>query len=189
MTNEEYAEKAIRTMVNPLDGDMDRRLNDSKSLNLLHAGMGLVTESAEFMDALKKYIAYGDQLDLVNLKEELGDLMWYVQLALNNLNANLSDVMTLNIKKLEKRYPNGFDKVDAKNRDLDSERDILEGKDDNKEIHSRAISEVTEKSCRNCAHLTLNSSQHPCNKCCGSYTDFSRWQPKQDRIQEAIDRR
>jgi NTP pyrophosphatase (non-canonical NTP hydrolase) len=43
-----------------------------------HAAMGLVTETAEFLDAFKKHIFYGKPLDKVHLLEEIGDMMWYV---------------------------------------------------------------------------------------------------------------
>ncbi len=50
-----------------------------------HAVMGLVTESAECMDALKKSKIYGRELDTVNLVEEAGDIMWYLALLANEL--------------------------------------------------------------------------------------------------------
>lgn len=49
-----------------------------KELDLLHCATGLVTESAELVDAIKKHVFYGKPLDVVNIKEELGDLLWYV---------------------------------------------------------------------------------------------------------------
>lgn len=49
------------------------RFNDVNTLRLTHAGMGLVTEAAEFIDVLKKYSMYGKEIDIHNLAEELGD--------------------------------------------------------------------------------------------------------------------
>lgn len=49
-----------------------------KELDLLHCATGLVTESAELVDAIKKHVFYGKPLDVVNIKEELGDLLWYI---------------------------------------------------------------------------------------------------------------
>jgi NTP pyrophosphatase (non-canonical NTP hydrolase) len=46
--------------------------------NLLHMKMGLMTEIGEILDALKKHIAYGKELDVVNMREEWGDAMWYI---------------------------------------------------------------------------------------------------------------
>ena len=50
---------------------------DYNKERLIHACMGMQTETAEFTDALKKAIFYGKTLDVVNLKEELGYLLWY----------------------------------------------------------------------------------------------------------------
>lgn len=49
-----------------------------QKLDFLHCTMGLVTEFGEFVDPLKRHIFYGKELDVVNLKEELGDMMWYL---------------------------------------------------------------------------------------------------------------
>jgi NTP pyrophosphatase (non-canonical NTP hydrolase) len=49
----------------------------SESANILHMKMGIITEAAEVVDILKKKHAYGKEIDLSHMKEELGDLMWY----------------------------------------------------------------------------------------------------------------
>jgi len=104
------------------------RLQDVHTVRLLHAAMGLCTEVGEFMDMLKKHILYGKPLDEVNLKEELGDELWYTALALDELKSTFDECMDVNIKKLRLRYPNKFTEKDALNRNLSEERKILEGK-------------------------------------------------------------
>lgn len=101
---------------------------DDKHSRLIHAAIGMCTESGEFIDALKKHIFYGKPLDYVNLEEELGDLMWYVAIAANALDADLGEIMDRNIQKLKTRYPNKFTSEDAINRDIAAERAVLEGK-------------------------------------------------------------
>ena len=93
---------------------------------LLHAAIGLQTESAEFSDALKKHIFYGAELDKVNLKEEAGDLMWYLAIAFSALGTTFEAEQERVIKKLKTRYPDKFDEDKATNRDLDAERKVLE---------------------------------------------------------------
>ena len=44
--------------------------------DLVHAAMGLVTESGEFLDAIKKHMFYNKPLDKANLKEELDKCVW-----------------------------------------------------------------------------------------------------------------
>jgi NTP pyrophosphatase (non-canonical NTP hydrolase) len=97
-----------------------------ENVDLLHAAMGMVTESAEFVDVLKKTMFYKKPLDKVNLREELGDQCWYIAMALRALDTTFEEVMETNINKLKARYPDKFDTEKALNRDLDSERKILE---------------------------------------------------------------
>lgn len=49
----------------------------SKDKNLFHMECGICTEKGELVDIYKKFFAYGKEIDLVHLKEELGDLCWY----------------------------------------------------------------------------------------------------------------
>jgi len=75
--------------------------------NLLHAALGLSGEVGEFSDAIKKHWAYGKELDIENVIEELSDCLFYITLAALVVNANLDDLMAYNMKKLKKRYPKG----------------------------------------------------------------------------------
>ena len=88
--------------------------------------MGMQTETAEFTDALKKSLFYGKTLDTVNLKEELGDLLWYVSIAMDELGTTYEAEMQRVINKLKLRYPEKFTEEDATNRDLVAERKLLE---------------------------------------------------------------
>lgn len=99
---------------------------DSTDARLIHAAMGMVTESAEFMDALKKSLFYGRALDMVNLCEEIGDLLWYIALALDVLGSDFQTEADRVIRKLRVRFPDKFTSVDANLRDLDAERRELE---------------------------------------------------------------
>ena len=93
---------------------------------LLHAALGLQTESAEFSDALKKHVFYGTKLDVVNLKEELGDMMWYMAIACDVLGTSFEKEQERVVNKLKTRYPDKFTKDKASTRDLDAEREVLE---------------------------------------------------------------
>ena len=95
-------------------------------MNELHMILGMQTEVAEIADVYKKHIAYGRDLDLVNVKEEIGDLMFYVVNLCNTHNWDLRDIMKTNIDKLKARYPEKFTNENAINRNLDVERQILE---------------------------------------------------------------
>ena len=77
---------------------------------LLTAAVGIRAESGEFMEIVKKMIFQGKPANddnLEHLKIELGDIMWYVAQACMALEVDMNDVLDTNIKKLEKRYPDG----------------------------------------------------------------------------------
>lgn len=101
---------------------------------IFHAIIGIATESTELCEGLYDTLT-GKEIDLVNLREENGDLNWYQAVfydAMRELgyNGTWDKDLETNIAKLEARFPEKFDKVRAVNRDLDKERKILEGKDD-----------------------------------------------------------
>ena len=77
---------------------------------LLTASIGISAESGEFMEIVKKMIFQGKPANddnLEHLKIELGDIMWYVAQACMALELDMDEVLDTNIKKLEKRYPDG----------------------------------------------------------------------------------
>ena len=128
MDSKEYIRDAIKTESRDFSA-MDKRLSDDGTKRLLHAGIGLSTEAGEFLDALKKHIFYGKELDRVNLAEEVGDLFWYTAIIADELGFDFESVMDKNIKKLKARYGEKFSEEKAEKRDLKTERKILETQD------------------------------------------------------------
>jgi NTP pyrophosphatase (non-canonical NTP hydrolase) len=112
----EYQKKSART-----NADCGTLL-----LNNIHMVLGMQTESSEIADVFKKKIAYGKEIDYVNVKEEIGDVMWYIANMCNINGWDLRDILDTNINKLQSRYPEKFDSENALNRDLKKERKILE---------------------------------------------------------------
>jgi len=119
MTSDNYQSNVLRSKSSQYHIDMI-------SPDLLHAAMGCETEVGEIMDAMKKTIFYGKPLDIVNVKEELGDILWYIALGLHACGADFEEAMTANIAKLKARYPDKFSSEGALFRDLEKERKILE---------------------------------------------------------------
>jgi NTP pyrophosphatase (non-canonical NTP hydrolase) len=93
--------------------DWHGRLVELRQLKVLHAAMGVTGEAGELMDAIKKYTLYGKPLDVENVKEELGDLCWYMSLMIWTIGSTWAEVMAMNHDKLEKRYPSGFTEAAA----------------------------------------------------------------------------
>lgn len=73
--------------------------------HLLHMALGVSGEAGELVDAIKKHAIYGKSLDQQNVIEECGDLLFYIQGILNELNLTISEVMDMNVRKLSQRYP------------------------------------------------------------------------------------
>lgn len=88
---------------------------DKKEL-ILNASMGLCGESGEVIDLVKKHLFQGHELDDELLIKELGDVAWYLAEAATALNVDLSEILEKNIKKLEKRFPDGFNSSRSINR-------------------------------------------------------------------------
>lgn len=116
MTLKEYKIESKRTCPNL----------STNSADLLHMALGMQTESAEISDILKKKLAYNKDIDWINLKEEIGDLMWYIMNLCTFNNFDLEEILQTNINKLRARFPEKFTEEKALNRDLKVERKILE---------------------------------------------------------------
>lgn len=102
----EYQELAMRTLNQKLD----------KKDVLINGVMGLCGEAGEAIDIVKKYLAQGHELDKEKLIKELGDVAWYLAETAYALDTDLETVFNLNIEKLKRRYPEGFEKEKSINR-------------------------------------------------------------------------
>ena len=99
---------------------------DGKGANierLLTAGVGINAEGGEFLEIIKKMVFQGKPWNDDNREHliiELGDLLWYVAQATQALGITFDEVIATNVKKLEKRYPDGaFDIYFSENRAAD----------------------------------------------------------------------
>jgi len=125
METKEYIQNAIKTESRDFSA-IGQRLQSVENQRLLHGGIGLATEAGEFLDAIKKHVFYGKEIDKVNLREEMGDLFWYCAIIADELGVDFKDVMQRNITKLKTRYGEKFSQDKANTRDLETERKILE---------------------------------------------------------------
>lgn len=84
------------------------RISTGTTGSLLHGAIGISGEAGELMDAVKKHVLYGKELDRANVLEESGDILWYMSIVLESVGSSFEEVMQLNQDKLDKRYPGGF---------------------------------------------------------------------------------
>lgn len=105
-------------------------LKDSNRLNLdprlFHAIIGIATESTELVEAIITAIQTGNDIDHVNVREEMFDLMWYILIGHDALNQDMEKTLEMGFEKLRRRYPEKFTQECANNRNIEEERQILE---------------------------------------------------------------
>ena len=102
-------------------GELDRQ--GANIERLLTSGVGINAEGGEFLEIIKKMVFQGKPWNEDNREHliiELGDLLWYIAQATMALGISFDEVIATNVKKLEKRYPDGtFDIYFSENRKAD----------------------------------------------------------------------
>lgn len=73
--------------------------------DLLHMAAGVAGEAGELLDAIKKHAIYQKPLDVKNVREELGDLEFYMAAIRDILSLSREEILQENINKLSARYP------------------------------------------------------------------------------------
>ena len=99
---------------------------DNYSEDLLNI-LRLYNSVSELQDLVKKFVAYNKQIDEVNEKHLLTQIYNYILAIAHTYNVDIEVGLERNIDKLKARYPEKFDENLAINRDLETERKILEG--------------------------------------------------------------
>jgi len=98
MTLNEYQALAQRTS----------RKDISQDDHLFNGILGLAGETGECADLVKKGF-FQDGRDIrEDLKDEAGDVLWYVVEVISAMGWTLEEVAQHNVEKLKRRYPEGF---------------------------------------------------------------------------------
>lgn len=99
MTINEYQKEALRT---------EKGMNKEYP-RILNGLMGLNGEAGECIDILKKHFFQGHAFDTEHLAKELGDVAWYLAISADAIGYDLETILQMNVDKLRKRYPDGFE--------------------------------------------------------------------------------
>ena len=75
--------------------------------NMWHMVTGIGGEAGEIVDCIKKHVIYQKPLDIENIKEELGDLLFYMSNLMKSVGLSFEEVLQHNIDKLSVRYSSG----------------------------------------------------------------------------------
>lgn len=73
--------------------------------HLMHMALGLAGEVGELVDAIKRRAIYRQPLDLANVREELGDIEFYLEGIRAAVGMTRLECLEANMAKLSKRYP------------------------------------------------------------------------------------
>lgn len=137
MNANEYQQLAKRTMANQdvvgqrieaiRNGDWTFSGKVAHPIQVLHSVTGLAGEVGELAGAVERWLWYNQQLDVANIKEELGDCFWYIAELCNALGFSMEQVMEANIAKLRKRFPDKYsdDLAKEENRNRVEEMDAV----------------------------------------------------------------
>lgn len=180
MTPEEYQKAAQRTecrYVTALDKVYWHSVDSSplhKAIRLNHGAMGIVKEGGEILADLEKWIYYNQELNRDHIKEELGDVMWYVALVCNALGLSLAEVMEGNLAKLAARYPEKYTDYQAARRDKAKEEAALRATANSNKLEHREVNKTA--SCCKCGedypYVELDKENHVyCAKCRAVYCE------------------
>ncbi len=71
-------------------------------------GLGIAGEAGDVASCIKKTFAHENETLKEGIKENLGDTLWYIAMICNLFNWDLNEILSENVTKLSKRYPEGF---------------------------------------------------------------------------------
>lgn len=73
-----------------------------------YLALGLNGEAGEVAEIIKKNECHGKPINREHLREELGDVLWYLTVLAEVNGLTLAEIAVENIHKLKARYPQGF---------------------------------------------------------------------------------
>lgn len=71
---------------------------------LIVHSLGIVGEVGEVIDCIKKGLRDEVPTDREHLKEELGDVLWYICNIATDLHVAMEEVIDINVDKIKRRY-------------------------------------------------------------------------------------
>lgn len=66
--------------------------------------LGIIGEVGEVIDCIKKGLRDEAPFDTEHIKEELGDVLWYICNIATDLHIDMQEVIDMNVDKIKRRY-------------------------------------------------------------------------------------
>ena len=154
MSNTTPYQQFVNSIVKPGD-EIVRQLTPQQA-HLLHMAVGVSGEAGELLDAVKKHCVYQKQIDIDNIKEEAGDILFYLTGLLNELDMSLEDCIIANREKLSKRYASGnYSNEQAISRadkaeEVKQEKTIPFIEDDFDDVKIEQVCKLDDETCESC---------------------------------------
>lgn len=154
MSNTTPYQQFVNSIVKPGE-EIVRQLTPQQA-HLLHMAVGVSGEAGELLDAVKKHCVYQKQIDIDNIKEEAGDILFYLTGLLNELDMSLEDCIIANREKLSKRYASGsYSNEQAISRadkaeEVKQEKTIPFIEDDFDDVKIEQVCKLDDETCESC---------------------------------------
>ena len=121
-----YGDDTAKVLRGPAGRDHILEGISDEEWELIHAVLGIATEAGEILDQLLSLFAGGRELDVQNLREEGGDVAYYLARLADVTGTTLLAMMQANHRKLAERFPEKFTQQGALVRDTDAEMAALD---------------------------------------------------------------
>ncbi len=92
-----------------LNAYQQHALRTANNATIEYLALGVSGEGGEIAEHVKKHIGQGHLIDPEHLAKEIGDDLWYLSVLAWLIGYTLEQVAALNVEKLRRRYPDGFD--------------------------------------------------------------------------------
>lgn len=133
MTIREYQKRAY-IAIQPHENNKDE---------LLNWAVGLSEECGEVMSHIKHFCWGHEELNLVEISKEMGDVLWYLSALSTILGIDFETVATLNMRKLEHRFGGVF--TDEKSKDRHNQEAKFKDTEEYKELIEKLLIKGEEK--------------------------------------------
>lgn len=95
-------EDLVRNLVK--DGEAIKNELTAHDCHVIHMAMGIAGEAGEVLDYIKKVVMYRKEANIDHIKEEIGDLFFYIEGLCQSYGLTREEVLKANVAKLTKRY-------------------------------------------------------------------------------------